>query len=148
MKEVLPCFRGDSVPRNVDEGVRWFRKAAEGRNPAALYWLGAFYETGEVEGISRNLSEAAEWYRKAGAWSSVDAIVDLGKLYSEGRGIAKDQQEAVKLWQAAAEKGDARAHYELARVIVQVLKRHSNAYIHFAETIHGSPGRCALWQRV
>ena len=37
----------------------------------------------------------------------------LGVMYATGRGVAKNEAPAVKLWPAAADQGDARAQCNL-----------------------------------
>lgn len=58
------AFRmGKGVPKNINEAVKWYEKAAESGNELAFLRLGNLYEEGE--GVAKNLSLAADYYEKA-----------------------------------------------------------------------------------
>lgn len=55
---------GNGVKKDVRNGVKWIRKAAEEESdPAAMYMLGQMYEKGK--GVSKNERQAVEWYVNA-----------------------------------------------------------------------------------
>ncbi|MBR4833377.1 MAG: sel1 repeat family protein [Thermoguttaceae bacterium] len=54
---------GAGVPRDFEEAVRWFQRAAEAGNVEAMCNLGNRYYKGT--GIPLDLSKAVYWYRCA-----------------------------------------------------------------------------------
>lgn len=57
--------RGEGIPENNAEAVRWFRMAAEQGNSLAQFNLAVMYARGEG-GLLKSGATAAEWYYKAG----------------------------------------------------------------------------------
>src|SRR5436190_6043121 len=71
------CYiNGDGVKKDLQEALKWFRKAAEQGNPAGQQNLGMCYYQGE--GVPKNLAEAAKWFRKAAEGGDPNAEYDLG----------------------------------------------------------------------
>lgn len=55
---------GNGVKKDVRNGVKWIRKAAEEESdPAAMYMFGEMYEKGK--GVSKNEKKAVEWFVEA-----------------------------------------------------------------------------------
>jgi len=54
-----------------------------------------------------------KWYRKAADQGDAGGQSNLGFMYAEGRGVAKDEAEAVKWYRKAAEQGNAPAQFNL-----------------------------------
>jgi uncharacterized protein len=52
-------------------------------------------------------------YRQAADLGNTNAMTILGGMYANGRGVAKDDSEAVRLYQQAADLGNASATYKL-----------------------------------
>jgi TPR repeat protein len=50
-----------------------------------------------------------KWYRKAADQGDAVAQFNLGYMYAYGRGVAKDEAEAVKWYRKAADQGRANA---------------------------------------
>ena len=74
----------------------------------------ALYELGRAYAANQQLPEAMSAYRKAADKGSTSAMVELGVLLGTGSGVAKDQAEARKLFERAAEAGNARGVTNLA----------------------------------
>jgi uncharacterized protein len=74
----------------------------------------ALYELGRAYAANRQLPEAISAYRKAADKGSTAAMVELGVLLATGSGVAKDQAQARKLFERAAEAGNARGVTNLA----------------------------------
>ena len=53
------------------------------------------------------------WYRMAAEHGQANAQLNLGAAYTNGRGVLKDDAEAVKWYRLAAEQGFAGAQYNL-----------------------------------
>ncbi len=74
----------------------------------------ALYELGRAYAANRQLPEAMSAYRKAADKGSTSAMVELGVLLGTGSGASKDQVEARKLFERAAEGGNPRGVTNLA----------------------------------
>ena len=58
-------------------------------------------------------SAAARLARTAAEQGDARAQYAIGWMYDEGRGVPRDDQQAVAWYRKAAEKGDAKAQYKL-----------------------------------
>lgn len=85
--------KGEGVPQDDAESVRWFRKAADQGDAQAQYALGYMYREGK--GVSRDDAEAVRWYRKAAEQGDRPAQAALAIIYFKGQGVSKDYLEAV-----------------------------------------------------
>jgi uncharacterized protein len=74
----------------------------------------ALYELGRAYAANRQLPEATSAWRKAADKGSTAAMVELGVLLGTGTGVAKDPTEARRLFERAAEGGNARGVTNLA----------------------------------
>ena len=84
--------RGECVPENPEEAVRWARLAAQQGDPVGQYFLGEMYRTGHGP-LTQSFAEAAYWYRLAAEQDHPDvykARYLLGVLYLWGRGVPQD----------------------------------------------------------
>ncbi len=96
----------DIAPSDVATAIKFCRVAAASRR--ALYGLGRAYAA------NRQLPEAISAYRKAADKGSTAAMVELGVLYATGSGVAKDDAQARRLFERAAEGGNPRGVTNLA----------------------------------
>jgi TPR repeat protein len=87
-----------------------FCKTASATSRRALYQLGRAYAA------NRQMPEAISAWRKAADKGSTSAMVELGVLYGTGSGVAKDEAQARKLFERAAEAGNPRGIANLAAV--------------------------------
>jgi uncharacterized protein len=74
----------------------------------------ALYELGRAYAANQQLAEAISAYRKAAHQGSTSAMVELGVLLAGGSGIPKDEAQARKLFERAAEAGNPRGVSNLA----------------------------------
>ena len=74
--------KGEGVPENDAEAVKWYRKAADQGNADAQLILGYMYEQGK--GVPENDAEAVKWYRKAAEQGSERGQTKLGLIYYFG----------------------------------------------------------------
>ena len=74
----------------------------------------ALYELGRAYAANRQWPEAIGAYRKAADKGSTSAMVELGVLYGTGSGVAKDEAQARRLFERAAEAGNPRGVRNLA----------------------------------
>ena len=99
--------KGDGVPRDIAEAVKWLRNAAEQGYAAAQYALGNACYNGH--GVPKDGTEAVNWFRKAAEQGYAPAQRILGRMYCTGDGVPKEPAEAVKWLRKAADQGDADA---------------------------------------
>lgn len=74
----------------------------------------ALFELGRAYAANGQLPEAIGAYRKAADKGSTSAMVELGVLLATGTGAAKDEAQARKLFERAAEAGNPRGVTNLA----------------------------------
>jgi TPR repeat protein len=85
---------------NLQEALRWFKKAAAHGDPDAQDALGQMYQEGE--GLLQNYRLAAKWYRRAAEHvpdlgAAGQGRNNLGLLYLDGLGVPKDYVRAY-MW--------------------------------------------------
>ena len=137
------CYaKGEGVPRDGAEAVKWYRKAAEQGHTAAQNNVAHAYYFGL--GVPKDYVEAVRWNRKAAEQGDARAQLNLGLCYAKGEGVPKDDAEAVKWFRKAAEQGHTRAQYKLGVCYANgdgVLKDEVEAYAWFnlsADTIQAA----------
>jgi len=74
----------------------------------------AMYQLGRAYAANRQTAEAVTAWRKAADKGSTSAMVELGVLYGTGTGVARDEAQARKLFERAAEAGNPRGVSNLA----------------------------------
>src|SRR3979411_2684690 len=74
----------------------------------------ALYELGRAYAANQQLPEAIGAYRKAADKGSTSAMVEFGVLLATGSGVPKDEAQARKLFERAAEAGNPRGVPNLA----------------------------------
>src|SRR4249920_2025580 len=74
----------------------------------------ALYELGRAYAANRQMAEAMSAWHKAADKGSTSAMVELGVLYGTGTGVARDEAQARKLFERAAEAGNPRGVSNLA----------------------------------
>jgi TPR repeat protein len=74
----------------------------------------AMYQLGRAYAANRQSAEAVAAWRKAADKGSTSAMVELGVLYGTGAGVAKDEAQARKLFERAAQAGNPRGVTNLA----------------------------------
>ena len=94
-------------PSDIATAIK-FCRTASGASRRALYQLGRAYAA------NRQMPEAIAAWRKAADKGSTSAMVELGVLYGTGSGVARDEAQARKLFERAAEAGNPRGVTNLA----------------------------------
>jgi len=97
----------DVAPSDVATAIKYCRIAANSSR-RALYQLGRAYAS------SGQIGEAIAAWRKAADKGSSSAMVELGVLYGTGAGVARDEAQARKLFERAAQAGNPRGVTNLA----------------------------------
>jgi len=94
-------------PADVATAIK-FCKVASASSRRALYQLGRAYV------VNRQVPEAIAAFRKAADKGSTSAMVELGVMLATGSGVGKDEAQARKLFERAAEGGNPRGVTNLA----------------------------------
>ena len=94
---------------DIATAIKFCRTAGAGSR-RALYQLGRAYAA------NGQMTEAMAAWRKAADKGSTSAMVELGVMYGTGTGVAKDEAQARKLFERAAEAGNPRGVANLAAV--------------------------------
>lgn len=98
----------DIAASDIATAVRYCRIAASSSR-RAMYQLGRAYAA------NRQMAEAVAAWREASDKGSTSAMVELGVLYGTGAGgVAKDEAQARKLFERAAQAGNPRGISNLA----------------------------------
>jgi uncharacterized protein len=98
---------GDVAPSDVATAIKFCRQAANGSR-RAMYQLGRAYAA------NKQMPDAMAAWRKAADKGSTSAMVELGVLYGTGTGVTKDEGQARKLFERAAQAGNPRGISNLA----------------------------------
>jgi TPR repeat protein len=75
-------MNGEGVRKDVVEGVKWYKKAAEQGHAVAQFNLGICYDNGN--GVKKDREEAARWFKKAADQGDVKAQKCLEDLKQAG----------------------------------------------------------------
>src|ERR1700719_1514793 len=97
----------DVAPSDIATAIKYCRIASVSSR-RALYQLGRAYAA------NRQTPEAIGAWRKAADNGSTSAMVELGVLYGTGAGVARDEAQARKLFERAAQAGNPRGVSNLA----------------------------------
>lgn len=100
------------VAPDANVALSWYMKAAQQGHSVAQFDVGRMYKEGKY-GIPQNLVTTLLWYEKSAAAGFAVAERELAILYRDGTGVPKDETHAIRLFRAAADKGDAYAQAEV-----------------------------------
>ena len=95
------------APADIPTAIK-FCKVASASSRRAMYQLGRAYAAG------RQMPEAMSAWRRGAEKGSTSAMVELGVLYGTGTGVARDESQARKLFERAANAGNPRGISNLA----------------------------------
>lgn len=107
------CYSwGAGVATNQAESCAWFQKAADRGDGPSLYRLGMNYHWGH--GVTKDSRKAFELVALAITnGCGAEAETFLGWCYEEGHGVEKSIDQAIRLYQKAADKGEPWAQTNL-----------------------------------
>jgi len=104
-------YKGQGVPKNNAEAVKWFRLYGKQGGPKYQYILGVLYASGRD--VPQDYNEAVRWYRIAAIRGYAPAQASLGFMYETGQGIQQDYVKVAKWYRKAAEQGNVIAQSNL-----------------------------------
>ncbi len=99
----LMCERGEGLPRNHSEAVKWFRSSASRDYAPAQLFLGLIYASGK--GVSQDYRQALLWLHLAAEQDDTTAQFYLGGLYFSSSALPQDYAQAYK-WFTLAGRAD------------------------------------------
>jgi hypothetical protein len=107
-------LKGDDLPRDVFEAVRWLERSCEQGSSYAQYALAMLYlKDGE---IAKDVPRAISLLEQSAEDGNAFAFYRLGRLYLEGADVPKDVVKAVEYLTASAEHGNQYAQYTLGKL--------------------------------
>ena len=69
------------------------------------------------EGVAEDRPAALDWFRKAAASGNAKSMNYIGSFHEDGWVVARDLAEAARWYARAAEGGDFRGQFNLARLL-------------------------------
>jgi TPR repeat protein/tRNA A-37 threonylcarbamoyl transferase component Bud32 len=105
---------GQGVVENMDEAVRWYRKAADQGQGESQYSLGMRYVLGQ--GVNQDFQEAVHWFKLAADQGVGVAQYALGLRYTKGEGVPEDLVEAYKWASLANHSGPYNTQVQLGHL--------------------------------
>jgi TPR repeat protein len=103
----------ETLEKNEEMALKWYRKAAKSNEAAALYNLAMLYENGAV--VMQNYNEAFKYYKMASDYGSISGTNIIGFFYEHGIGTKRSKLSAFKNYLKAASKGSPFGQYNLGR---------------------------------
>ncbi|EGB11514.1 hypothetical protein AURANDRAFT_20956 [Aureococcus anophagefferens] len=117
-------------PGSHAESLARLRRHVENEVPEAISLLGSAYRHGLL-GVVKSDKKAAKIWKRAVELKNVDAMFQLAGLYWIGSGVKLDKNKAMKLYRAAADRGDALAQFNLG-ILLRSEKKFEEAFRYFA----------------
>ena len=104
----------ESFQSNPLRAFLFFTQAAQFGHPGACYELGVMYATGVPGVCELDAEQACQHFMVAAESGLPSAQYNLAFFYEQGRGVSKNANRAVELWERAAEQGHTKARCMLA----------------------------------
>jgi TPR repeat protein len=89
-------LNGAGVEANLDEAIRWYKKAARFGD------LRAFFSLGQIAYVQKDFDEAILWLKRSADKGHLRSKFYLGKLYWRGDGVDQDKKLARQFFAEAA----------------------------------------------
>lgn len=100
---------GTAIPQNFSQAWKYFNLAATNKypEPGAFYFIGGFFEYGYGDVVKIDWPQAFQWYYKGMEHGDANAQSSVGRFYLFGRGVPKNEVEALNHIMSAAEKNNS-----------------------------------------
>lgn len=122
-------YSGKGVAADSVEALAWLEKAAANDNVLAQRFLGALYLNGaEADGlmtVKPDAKKGAAWYLRAALNDDGPSQAVMGSLYMTGKGVERDNIQAIKWNRLAAAKGEGGAQKRLSTLYADQKRRSS-----------------------
>ncbi len=111
-KIALYLGKGYFLIQDYQNAFKYFKLAANNGESLAMLTLGNMYGSGI--GVTQDMNQAVFWYQQAIKLDNVQAMNYLGLIYRDGvNGVTKNPLEAIRLFNLAALKHDAKGYFNL-----------------------------------
>jgi len=107
-------LRGEEIPEDIHEAVRWLSIASERGNQYAQYALAMVYLSDQE--IPKDISRALLLLQESAIAGNGHALYRLGRLYLAGDDVFKDIDLAIRYLTGSAERGNQYAQYTLGKL--------------------------------
>lgn len=107
----------NSIGRDMKNDFAKYKKLADQGDAEGLFYVGAYYGTGDVVALDYELSR--QYFEKADQLGYSDATYQLGVYYLDGFGVKADTKKALKYLERAAHNG----HVDAAALAAQLYER-------------------------
>lgn len=112
------CYdKGWGVEVNKAVAVGWFKAAADRGLDWGMYNYAHALSAGG--GIAQDEAAALRWFQKGASLGHVKSINFVGLFLEQGRAVPRDMAKAVDCYRQAAEGGDFRGQFNLARHLAE-----------------------------
>jgi len=105
---------GKGVPKNCEQAIYWYLKAAEKDNAKALNNLAHMYQKGD--GVDKNIGKAIEYLERAARLNDSIAQLNLGIAYQTGKGVERDLKKAKYWYKKSKQRGNETAKRMFERI--------------------------------
>ena len=125
--------KGKKIQHDIKKAIEWYEKAAKEGHKDAQFNLGTILSSSDFKD-RQNYDQAFKWLEKAAEQGSAEAQNSLGVLYYEGKGVSKDDANAVSLIEKSAKQGNSEAQFNLGLMYYAgegVSKDHEKAFYWF-----------------
>jgi uncharacterized protein len=99
--------KGQGVPQDDKEAVKWYRLSAEQGNATGQYNLGIMYSKGQ--GVTQDYKEAVRLYRLSAEQGNAGGQLNLGFMYTRGKGVLQDYALAHMWFNLSGSNGNKQA---------------------------------------
>lgn len=106
-----------SANKKFYESFEYFSRAADKRDPSALYNLGVCYLNGY--GCTKDAAKAIETLTRAADMNHPRAMNALGELYRDGVDVEKDIAKALSFFADSAKSGNSYGQYSYAMALFE-----------------------------
>ena len=107
-------LKGDDLQQSDSEAAKWYRKAADLKDPRAGVKLAAMLVDGR--GVERDYGQAMALCQKAAQQNYAPGQNCIGHLYQRGLGVEANLKEAAKWFDMASKRGQPQAMMTLAEM--------------------------------
>ena len=94
-----------TIPRDEAKGLAYYEQAAAQDHPLAIFRIARHYYYNSRNN-ERNLQQALKYYHRAIELGEASSMVDVADLHILGIGVAKDRDQAKRLYERAAATDD------------------------------------------
>ncbi len=130
----LLYLEGNGMTKDLQEAAHWFELAAKNGDADSMYNLALMLEAGRITGEPDYVT-AVNWMRQAARAGVLPAKTSMGLFAYNGRGMERNEAEALKWFRASAEDGDAEGMFLYAVGLSEGLggRRDFNEALRWAE---------------